>query len=384
MEVKSLIETHLRAIVEKNAKYGNVGFHCNGRGGGGNRRGAGNTRSIGPSLVSRLVVELKITREDVFCDVGVGCGSVAIQIALLTGAVVIGLDNNPLCIEIARLLWDAVSAAWQVRYPSDRIGSCKFGIFDALDFFKTRTDQMWARDAADDWGLWPMPTKIWMADLLFGQLSQHIAFELERPENIGIEAVAALSILWPLKRPTRFPAFPTRWTFITDLGMLEWHEAAQLPVFIFSENSTRGIPQTAVAEAKRPSEPATAAKEYRTVNERRREEGKCAKGTESDSDSETAPPSFQPSLPRDNVPQTCPETHVNSKSDKFEKLVKFLKGFSFTNKAELEAMPDGTFKRYYNVIQTSGKVKGGLKEAWEITLSKELVVSLRWLGKLVN
>jgi len=336
MEVKTLIEAHLRAIVAANPRYRNVGFSCNGRRGGGNLRGAGNTRSIAPSLVYRLQRELGITFKDVVYDVGVGCGSVAIQLALLTGAVVIGLDNNPICIEIARLLWDAVSAEWKVRYPSVTVGSCKFGFTDALDFFKKRTAQKWSCDAPDGWGLWPMPTKVWMADLLFGQLSQNIAFELERPENINIEAVGAMSILWPMKRQTRVPAFPKRWTFITDPGMLEWNEDAKLPVFIFSGNSTRSdCPQTAVAAAKRPSEPATVAKDYHSTEyERRRDDGKAPKGaaprlilsqnlwngsSQSSCSKSLACPGTTCSRRAPDMPQTCPRhapdmPQTNSKS----------------------------------------------------------------------
>jgi len=105
VEMQALIAEQLIEVKKTAAThYGNIGFGCNGKGGRGNQRAAGNTRSVAPQLVTRLSQELDVTDEDVLYDIGCGCGSVAVHIALTTGANVYGLDNNQACIDISRLL----------------------------------------------------------------------------------------------------------------------------------------------------------------------------------------------------------------------------------------------------------------------------------------
>ena len=116
--------------------------------------------------MTRLNHELNIKSNDIVYDIGCGCGSVAIHFALVTGADVRGLDINQSCIDVAILLWNEVSAEWKKRYPSATVGTCWFVVADAWAFFKQRTEQKWSREGP--LGLWPQPTKVWMADLLFG------------------------------------------------------------------------------------------------------------------------------------------------------------------------------------------------------------------------
>jgi len=67
-ELHDLIAGELEKVKKELAQlghsYSNIGFNCNGRRGKGNHRDAGNTRSVTPQLVTRIIHELDVTDED--------------------------------------------------------------------------------------------------------------------------------------------------------------------------------------------------------------------------------------------------------------------------------------------------------------------------------
>ena len=65
-------------------------------------------KSILPTFVSRLVDVLKITKDDVFYDLGCGNGSVLFQIAFMTGAKCIGVELSEHNAQLAREAWAIV------------------------------------------------------------------------------------------------------------------------------------------------------------------------------------------------------------------------------------------------------------------------------------
>lgn len=210
-----------------------------------------NSKSIKAPFVADLCRHMSVQKDDVLYELGSANGSVAMQIACVTGATVVAVEIQEANHDLAVALWAVIQPEWEKRHPTRPAGRIIFRCEDMCGLLRQQVaEPIHLRDGT----VLPCPTVAWFANLLMsGVTNSEVAEALV--EFRDLRGFAAMRDIYPHERggammkrnPKPYVKFTSMLAYEWQPGTVEWSHTEVKPFYVYLAEKAAAVNEYAAA-----------------------------------------------------------------------------------------------------------------------------------------